>query len=162
MRTHNLEFVVNGETHKFDTSKELLIDRDDLDTELSRQAAHYAWFAVLHERARAERVHLESDLDERDASLYLKLKIKTAEDKPKPTEAALKQMVAADQSRSASVSEIQAAEETERTLGAIVYAIAQRKDMIVSLARARGFEMATPSAEFMDRIRANLGAGRKD
>lgn len=165
-RDVKVRILVGSERHEFSVQEELRIDRDDLDSELARQAAHYAWFSILYERARGERVALEGELTEVEARLDQEIRLKGPEKRPldpeskgldkKPTEAAIKMAVRTDPRFSETMHRLQRAEQDERLLGAIESALVQRKDMLVALARSRHHEMNAPSADEVDRMKRNL------
>jgi len=149
-----VRILVGTERHEFSTQEELRIDRDDLDTELARQAAHYAWFAVLYERARGERVALEGDMESLEARLDQEIRLKSVD--KKPTETAIKTAIKSDPRFMDTMARLLRAEQDERLLGAIESALVQRKDMLIALARSRHHEMSAPSADEVERIKRNL------
>lgn len=152
-RDAKVKVMVDKELYEFSIQDELMVDRDDLDTELARQAAHYAWFAVLHERSRYERVQMEEELERLEHEIYLENREhKTKED----TEAALKAKVRTDQRFTGAIKRYQKLEHEEKLLHSIVAALYQRKDLLVTLARSRNLEMSTPSADEVERMKKNL------
>lgn len=153
-RDTKVEVVVMGERHTFSTADEMLIDRDDLDTELAQQAAHFGWFAVLRDRARMERLRAEAAMDAMEQELFLKYR-----DRPtgeKITVDAIKAKARTDPEYAKAIDRYQNADYTERLMGSFVDALSQRKDMIISLARSRHLEMSSPSADEVERIKKNL------
>jgi len=155
-RDVKVSVVVGAERHAFSIQEELGIDRDDLDTELARQAAHYAWFSVLYERARAERMALESEIDQLQGRLDQEIRLQTPKTEKKPTEASIENAIKTDPRYQEVIIRFQKAEHDERLLGAIESALVQRKDMLIALARSRHNEMSTPSADEVQRIKKNL------
>lgn len=153
-RDTKVDVVVMGERHSFSSADEMLIDRDDLDTELMQQAAHYGWFAVLRERARMERLQVEASLDSIEQELFLKYRESASS--TKLTVDAIKAKAKTDPEYAEAIRRYQNAEYTERLLGAFVDALSQRKDMIMALARSRHLEMSAPSADEVERIKKNL------
>lgn len=151
MRSHHITVVVDGETHRIDTAAELLIDRDDLDESMAKQAALYAWYSYLHERARVARINAEADYESTFDEVYVK--IKSGPEKV-PVETA-KAMARTDPGVKTKARAIIEFESTERTLSSLAYAVSQRKELLVSLARSRGVEMSTPSPAEMDRMKAS-------
>lgn len=152
-RDTTITLIVGNEKHDFSTQAELMIDRADLDTEMARQAAHYAWFSVLHERARSERVRLEAEYDASFARIDGE--IRDTLDK-KTTEAAIKARIRSDKRLLEAEKKLQHSEHSEKLLGALVEALYQRKDLLIALARSRHLEMSTPTADDMNRIKRNL------
>lgn len=158
-RNINLQVRVEGEMHRFSIQDELKIDRHDLDEEIKRQAGNYVWFAVMHEKARMERLTLEGDLEELEYTIDQEVRSKIAD--KKPTETAIKAMVRTDPRYKDEVRKLLKAEHDERVLGAIVSALEQRKDMLALLARSRYFEMSSGAPdEVTERIKRNLMGGR--
>jgi hypothetical protein len=151
-RDTKITVIVGGEKYEFSSAEELMIDRDDLDEEMAHQAAHFAWFAVLRERARMNRLKLEDKVDRLEQELFLKYK----DSGEKMTVDAIKAKVRTSPSLVDLVDEYREAEYTERLLDAFVTALAQRKDTIIALARNRNYEMSTPSADEVSRIKRNL------
>ena len=151
-RDTKVEVVIRGERHEFSSQEELGIDRDDLDLELARQAAHYAWFGLLHERARNEKVKLEAEIENLENRLF----IEYGEKMEKVTVDAKKAKVKTDSRYTKLVGKYRDAEHDERLLAAMVDALYQRKDILIALARTRNLEMSTPSADEVDRIKKNL------
>lgn len=153
-RDTTITLIVGNEKYDFSTQSELMIDRADLDTEMARQAAHYAWFSVLHERARSERVRLEADYDASFARIDGEIR-GTLENK-KTTEAAIKARIRSDKRLLEVERKLQMAEHAEKLLGSLVEALYQRKDLLIALARSRHLEMSTPSPDEINRIKQNL------
>lgn len=148
MRDSTVEVEVLGEVFKFSTMDELTIDRHDLDEELASQAAWYAWFGVLCERARKARKEKEGELEELTAQIDGQIREEATAKKEKLTEAAIKQRIRAKLPIRKLEQDIGRLEYDERLIGVFHAAYAQRKDMLVSLARGRFFEMAgLPAAE---------------
>lgn len=152
-RDVKINVFVDNEKHTFSIQEELTIDRDDLDTELARQAAHYAWFAVLRERARAERLALEGEVDQVWSRIDQEIRQKSEK---KPTEDAIKNAVKTDPRYIEASNHYQKSERDERLLGAIEMALVQRKDMLIALSRSRVNEMHMPSADEVEKIKNNL------
>ena len=155
---------VGGERVEISVEETLSIDRGNLDDSLARQAALYARIAILHEHARAERTAIEAELDEISAALFDVEKSTLTEtgDVGKlktPTDAVVRARVKTNKKVSNLAKQARKAEESERLLGALERALSQRKDLVVALARARSFELSTPTGEEVDRIKKNLGLG---
>lgn len=153
LRDAKIEVVIDNDHYEFSIADEMLIDRDDLDTELARQAAHYAWFSVLHERARMNRLKLEAEVDEKEKDLFLLYRERSSE---KLTVDGIKAKVRIDDSLKELIERYHEAEYAERLLWSFVNALAQRKDALIALARARYHEMSAPSADEVERIKRNL------
>lgn len=149
-RAATVDLVIGGEKFSFSLTDELQIDRHDLDHELARQAAHFAWFGVLRERARAERMRLEAELEDRENDLY----IEASGTGSKVTDTKAK--VRSNTEVRGLIRKITRAEQDERMLSMIVDALTQRKDMLISLARSRHLEMSAPSSDEVERIKKNL------
>jgi len=154
-RDRKIEIVVGDERHSFSTAEEMLIDRDDLDTELAQQAAHFGWFSVLRDSARMSRLRAEAAMDEKENELFLKYS-ETAAGEKKLTVDAIKARVRTDPEYVEAIERYHDSDYTERLLGSFVDALSQRKDMIVALARSRHLEMSAPSADEVERIKKNL------
>lgn len=153
MRNADVRVAVSGETHEFSTERELVIDRNDLDRELARQAALAAWYGVLLERARAERAELEAELEE--LTYLVDQEIRASAEK-KPTEDAIKAKTRTDPRVLLTGKKLRKIEHDERLLGHFVSAFSQRKDLLVALARSRHLEMSSPSPDEVERIKQNL------
>lgn len=154
-RDTRVEVIVAGERHEFSSMEELMVDRDDLDEEMAHQAAHFAWFSILRERARMAKNKLEDKLDRVEKDLFMKYK----EGGEKMTVEALKSKVRTSKAFADVLEDYREAEYTEGLLGSFVTALSQRKDTIIALARNRNFEMSTPSADEVSRIKKNLLGG---
>lgn len=146
--------TVRGETLEFSTYRELQIDRSDLDTDLARQAAHYARFNFLYESCKSERMELESSLE--DVEDELSIDIRNQEGGKKLTETAIKEKVRRDGRWKALARRVRKSATDERFLLVFVKALEQRKDMLISLARSRMAELNMPSADEVERIKRNL------
>jgi hypothetical protein len=151
-RDTKIKVYVGDEVYEFSSLEEIIIDRDDLDEELVQQAAHYAFFRTLYERARMERLKLESKVEEKENALFIKFK----DSGEKMTVDMLKAKARTSPEFTDLVSRYQDAEYTERLLDSFVSALAQRKDTLIALARSRNLEMTTPSADEVARIKKNL------
>jgi hypothetical protein len=154
-RDTTFNVIVNEERHSFSTRSELSIDKHDLDEDMAKQAAHYAWFAVLHENARSERVRLEAQYDELFSRVDQEVRDKLDEEsgriieadpkaKPKkPTETAIKLRVRSDKRLLDLERKLHTADHAEKLVGVIVDALYQRKDLIIAMARSRDREMSS-------------------
>lgn len=151
-RDTKIVVIVDGESHEFSSVEELMIDRDDLDEEMAHQAAHFAWFAVLRERARIARLRLEDKIDRLEQELFLKYK----DSGEKLTVDAIKARVRTSHDLINLIESYREAEFSERLLDSFVTALAQRKDTLIALARNRNLEMSAPSADEVERIKRNL------
>lgn len=160
MKEETVEVIIGDERYRFST-KDLAINRDDLDGELARQAALFAWYGFLHERLRAERSRLELELEELTAQIDQEVRRRMHQEAPegrglKPTEAEIKSRVRITPTYVNASRKILKVEADERMLSVIVSALAQRKDMLVALARNRHLEMAAPSADEVERMKRHL------
>lgn len=151
-RDTKIKVYVGDEVYEFSSLDEIIIDRDDLDQELVEQAAHYAFFRTLYERARMERLKLESKVEEKESTLFIKFK----DSGEKMTVDMVKAKARTSPEFTDIVNRYQDAEYTERLLDSFVSALAQRKDTLIALARSRNLEMTTPSADEVARIKKNL------
>lgn len=150
------EITVRGERFEFSSAAELLIDRDDLDTELARQAAKYAWFYLLRERARHEKAELEALYE--DTSYEVDQEVRKSLEK-KVTETEIKAIVRSNGKLKQIAKKLRDLEANDRQIYAFVQALEQRKDLLVSLARSRNLEMSTPSADEVERMKKNILGG---
>lgn len=157
-RDAKVKVMVGQEIFEFSTHEELIINKHDLDTEMVKQAKLYAWFGVLHEKARAERVKLEADYDELYLRIDQEVRMKIDQDaKKKPTETDIKAKARTDSRLSVILRKIQRVEHDERLLEVFHDAFYQRKDLLISLARARNNEMSQPSVDELQRVKQHLG-----
>ena len=153
--TGKLTLAFADESYDVDARELLGVNRDDLDLELSKQAATFAWYAVLEERARAWRKGCESEFDRAVAEADRRERAKE-----KATETAIKHRIVLDEKVRAAEEEVRNAVYAERTLGALASALGQRKDMLIALARARQTELSALSAAEVERIKERI-LGRK-
>lgn len=161
LRDTKVRFTVDGQSYELSTQVELVIDRDDLDCEMGKQAALFAWYGVMRERARYERMLKEAEIEELEAQieddLRMKLDDKKMMDGRKMTEDAISSKIRVDPRLSIARRQLRKTDQNEKMLDMFVSAMAQRKDMLVALARSRHLEMSAPSADEVDRIKKNLG-----
>jgi hypothetical protein len=156
-RDAKIEIVVGGEKFEFSTEKELLIDRDDLDAELAKQAANFAWFAVLLERIRSERLMLEEQLDGQTYEISNEVRQGFNDRKEKkPNEGTIKAQVMVDPRLRMISAKLRRVYHNEGLLEKIAAAMVQRKDCLIALARSRHLEMSAPSADETERMKRNL------
>ena len=151
-RDTKIKVVVGDEAYEFSSLEEIIIDRDDLDEELVQQAAHYAFFRALYERARMARLKLESKVEEKENELFIKFK----DSGEKMTVDMVKAKARTSGELIALIDRYHNSEYTERLLDSFVSALSQRKDTLIALARSRNLEMTTPSADEVERIKKNL------
>ena len=151
-RDAKVEVTIGAEKYSFLLSGELQIDRHDLDHELARQAKLFAWFGVLRERARAERMRLEAELEDRENDLYNE----DSRDSKTATVTDKKAKIRSNTDVRALIRKITRAEQDERMLAMIVDALTQRKDMLKELSRSRHLEMSAMGADETERIKKNL------
>jgi hypothetical protein len=151
-RDTKVKVIVDNEQYDFSSLEELIIDRDDLDSELVEQAAHYAFFRTLYERARMARLKIEAKMDEKENETFLRVK----DSGEKMTVDTIKAKVRTSPDLIKMIEKFQDAEYAERLLDSFVSALGQRKDTLIALARARNLEMSTPSAVEVERIKKNL------
>jgi hypothetical protein len=156
-RDFKIEVVVGGETYEFSTEKELIIDRDDLDAELAKQAANFAWFAVLLERIRSERLMLEEQLEGLTYEISNEVRRGISERKEKkPSEGTIKAQVMVDPRLRMISTKLRKIYNNEGMLEKIAAAMVQRKDCLIALARSRHLEMSAPSADETERMKRRL------
>ena len=151
-RDTKIEVIVGDERYEFSSLEKVIIDRDDLDSELVEQAAHYAFFRALYERARMNRLKVEAKMDEKENELFLRVK----DSGEKMTVDTVKAKVRTNPELIKMIDRYQDSEYTERLLDSFVSALGQRKDTLIALARARNLEMSTPSADEVTRMKKNL------
>ena len=160
VRDTKVRFTVDAEAYELSTMGELMIDRDDLDCEMGKQAAIFAWFGVMQERARGERMVKEAEIEELEAQIEddirMKLDDKKMLDGRKMTEDAISSKIKVDPRISIARRQLRKTDQNEKMLDMFVSALAQRKDMLISLARSRHLEMSAPSADEVERIKKNL------
>jgi hypothetical protein len=157
VRDTKIEIIVGGDKFEFSTEKELLIDRDDLDTELAKQAATFAWFAVLLERIRSERLSLEAQLESLEYEISNETRKGFTERKEKkPNEDTIKALVMVDPRLRMISTKLRNIYHNEGLLEKIAAAFVQRKDCLIALARSRHLEMSAPSADETERMKRNL------
>lgn len=154
MRTTSVKFIVDGQAHEIDTASELSINRHDIDSEMARQAATYAWYRVLYERARHQMREANAELE--DTSDEVGFAIREDARFKKATETAIKEAIRKDPRVRIAMRSARLAESNERYLWAIVNALEHRKDMLISLSRSRHHEMSALSADEVERIKENL------
>jgi hypothetical protein len=156
-RDAKIEIIVGGDKFEFSTEKELLIDRDDLDTELARQAATFAWFAVLLERIRSERLQLEAQLENFEYEISNETRKGFIDRKEKkPNEDTIKALIMVDPRLRMISTKLRNVYHNEGLLEKIAAAFVQRKDCLIALARSRHLEMSAPSADETERMKRNL------
>jgi hypothetical protein len=155
-RDTKVKVIVDNEQYDFSSLEELIIDRDDLDNELVEQAAHYAFFRTLYERARMARLKIEAKMDEKENEIFLRVKDSGKDSGEKMTVDTVKAKVRTSPDLIKMIEKFQDAEYAERLLDSFVSALGQRKDTLIALARARNLEMSTPSAVEVERIKKNL------
>lgn len=158
VRTRKFRVKVGDEEYEFDTLKELRIDRHNLDEEIIKQAAHYAFFDVLYEYARSQRLDLEAKVERREYVVEQETRAAAAKSNQKTTEGSIKVAVRNDEERLHLLEELQEADAYERLLGAMVSALTQRQNMLTALSRSRYFEMSPFSATEISKIKNNLGS----
>ncbi len=151
-RDAKVRVMVGNEVHEFETSRELMINRDDLDTELARQAALYAWYGVLVERARAERMEVEAEIERLEGDVEQEIRASIT-DKKLMTENAIKAKVKSDPRLIKLGRDARRIERDERFVGVMYSAFFQRKDLVVALARNRNAELSAPSAAEVEKVR---------
>lgn len=160
VRDAKIKFAVDGESFEFSTATELMIDRDDLDCEMGKQAAVFGWFGVLRERARSEREIISAEIEDLEGviedEIRSKLDDKKMIDGKKMTEDAIKSKITVDARLRLARRKLLKAANSERFIDMFVSALAQRKDMLIALAKSRYLEMSAPSADDVDRIKRTL------
>ena len=149
------------ETIRFETREWLDIDRHDLDEEAAKQASERGWVNVIAERAKTEAMLLEADLEDLDSDLAMAF----SEGEGKELSAtglkeAVKRSIGSSRERRALYRKWIAADDAARQMAALNYAMIDRKEMIVSLAKAKGSELSTPSPVELDRSKKFI-MGRK-
>jgi hypothetical protein len=155
-RNFDMTVRVMGQTYQFSTRDELSIDRNDLDSELAYQAARYAWVATLHEQSKAEKARANAKYEAMAGQIEEEIRSQYEGTKGKPTEGAIKAKVKIDPRLDEISKLIDDISENERLTAILVSAFVQRKDLVVTLAKSRNFEMSSMSADEINRIKSNL------
>ena len=156
-----VEVDCQGEHFKFSSNEVLMIDRNQIDDELARQASWYARFAVLYERSQAARLDVEADQEELEARVSGPIRESLSKiHKAKLTEKVVMSQVILHPEVQALRKKIRRMAAIESDLKVVVNALVQRKDCIVAMARTRNFELSTPSPAEVDRAKRHLGMNR--
>jgi hypothetical protein len=153
MTVNEIKVTVGNQARTIDTEAVLRIDRNDLDNELARQSALYAWYFILFERARAEKIELEAKLE--DLTYELDDSIRPALPKGY-TETAVKAKIRSDARYKELAKTCRRAESDERMLLVLEKALAQRKDCLKEISRSRYLEMSSMSADEVERAKRNV------
>ena len=154
--------IVKGETFRFDIREWLDIDRHDLDKEAAKQASERGWVGKVAEGAKTEAMLLEADLEDLDSDLTIAFS-DSAEGKELSATAlkeAVKRTVGASQKRRALYRKWIMADDAARQVATLYWAMVDRKEMIINLAKAKGGELSTPSPVELDRSKKFI-MGRK-
>ncbi len=160
MRDTKVKVEIAGEEYEFSTAEELGIDRDNLDEAITQQAASFAWFMVLRERARSHAAMLAASLKDLEAELDERVRLQLVEAGAKVTEVKVKATIRSHPERRSLQMRLDKAEQVENLVGAFSSAFIQRKDLLISLSRSRAYEMAMPSALEVQRMKDNLKGTR--
>ena len=150
--TTKIEVEVSHQKFVIDTGA-LAIDRNDLDKALTIQAKDYAWYRLLYERCRAERVELEADIDDLTAEV-------SEEIRPTLPKGATETAVKAKIGMHPKIRELSKAcrrkTAMERELLTLVEAVTYRKECVKELSRSRNLEMSSMSADEVERAKRHL------
>ncbi len=104
------------------------VDANNLVNELAEHAAKYGWFAVLYEKAKAKEDRLKYDLKVLEAQLDKKYRGSG----DKVTERMLEKLVQDDMKYQLAYDDYLKAKEESGILGAVVSALSQKKDLLIS------------------------------
>jgi len=154
MRDAPFEVTVGGEKFTFSTKSELFIDRDNLDDDLARQAALYAFFGIrLSAELKKEKAILEADYEE----LFNRLDQEVRPTfKTKPTETEIKNKIKTDPRIIVLSKKLTKLEFDEYKISIMLKALEQRKDMLKALSMNRSMERTMPSSDEIERMKSNL------
>jgi hypothetical protein len=122
-----------GQTIEYNVGDELAIDKDDLDDAFIKQPGKYAWWATLAETAKAQRDHLESQLDKAEAEADYTVRLKMELDGAKITEPAVKRGIKSDEAYMEALRKYNEAKKTAAIFDKIVKAFDHRLECIVNL-----------------------------
>lgn len=154
MRDAPFEVTVCGEKFAFSTKSELFIDRDNLDDDLARQAALYAFFGIkLSAELKKEKAILEAQYEELFNQLDQEIRPTF---KQKPTETEVKNKIKTDRRIIALSKRLTNLEFDEYKISIMLKALEQRKDMLKALSMNRSMERTMPSSDEIERMKSNL------
>lgn len=118
-----------------DFVKELEIDENNLNQELTEQPSRYSWWGVLALRARARRDKLEEKTKVVDAQIDADLRKEARENRSKITEKEIASKVLLDTKHTEAMTDyLKAKKEADILQVGAREAFAQRKDCLISLA----------------------------
>lgn len=127
----------------------IVINEADLITEYAEQSALYAYVAVQFEMVKIDRKDVEAKVDK-------EIRVKTKDDKKKPTEAAIFAMIAVDD-------EVVALRREEGFLQSLTKAFEHKKEMLITIGADRREELRSTGMRLpqVDREEVTRTKGRK-
>lgn len=134
---------------KISISDVFQVDRTNINEELSNQAALYAYFAVLASDAEAEAQEAKFDKEVLEAQKYAEYReaCEKSKDGTKITEALLKNLVINDEDVKKAELRLINSDKTASILTKLERAMAQRKDMVFSIASNARMELEQMKAD---------------
>jgi hypothetical protein len=125
---------IGGREYTFDIAKELAIDINDLNRELSEQPGKYAFWSALSTALEDEYARLKLVVQSKKAERYKQIKQKLLDENKKVTEAQLENELASDPEILQLEQLIIEKERDKNIVRAIRDAFVQRKDSLVTIA----------------------------
>jgi hypothetical protein len=125
---------IGGREYTFDIAKELAIDINDLNRELSEQPGKYAFWSALSTALEDEYARLKLIVQSKKAERYKQIKQKLLDENKKVTEAQLENELASDPEILQLEQLIIEKERDKNIVRAIRDAFVQRKDSLVTIA----------------------------
>jgi len=125
---------IGGRDYAFDITKELAIDINDLNKELSEQPGKYAFWSALSTALEDEYARLKLVVQSKKAERYKQIKQKLLDENKKVTEAQLENELASDPEILQLEQLIIEKERDRNIVRAIRDAFVQRKDSLVTIA----------------------------
>lgn len=125
---------IGGREYTFDITKELAMDINDLNRELSEQPGKYAFWSALSTALEDEYARLKLVVQSKKAERYKQIKQKLLDENKKVTEAQLENELASDPEILQLEQLIVEKERDRNIVRAIRDAFVQRKDSLVTIA----------------------------
>jgi len=125
---------IGGREYTFDVAKELAIDINDLNKELSEQPGKYAFWSALSTALEDEYARLKLIVQSKKAEKYKQIKQKLLDENKKVTEAQLENELASDPEILQLEQLIIEKERDRNIVRAVRDAFVQRKDSLVTIA----------------------------
>ena len=121
----------DGKTSQL-TGRDLQIDPTNINDQLSKQPALYAWFATVHEMARTKREQVENELELLYSTLYREIKNQTAG--MKVTEKETEAIIETNPKYTGTKNRLLDLHDQERIAAVVRDAYSHRKDCLITLA----------------------------